>query len=257
MSSKIAFLCQNLDLKKPSQILAKKFNKNLIFCEDSNYDAFLYLNKRALLDMYLRSWKTGKTLGLDFTEHKKIGLKNKLWSLKSLLPKALALDKHLDPVLDITAGFCNDSFILSSLGVRVCALEQSHVIFSLVEAALQKAENKEPFKLLCTNALDYMQELIHLDQRPKLIYMDPMFEIASRTALSNKSMQALQLLESYTKDLQQKNVDLLQKALLCASHRVVVKRNKKTASLKKPSYTLHGKLLKYDVYLIKTDKPPS
>lgn len=250
MSSKIAFLCQNPELKQASQLLAKKFNKDLIFCEDKKYSGFLYLNKESLLDMYLGSWGAGKTLDLDFTKQKTIDLKKKLWSLKSLLPKALALDKNLEPILDITAGFCNDSFILSSLGVKVCALEQSNIIFSLVEAGLQKTGVNKPFKLLCTNSLDYMQNLINLNQRPKIIYMDPMFEIASRKALSNKSMQALQLLETYTSDLKQKNLDLLLKALSCASQRVVVKRSKKTASLKKPSYTLHGKLLKYDVHLI-------
>ncbi len=167
-----------------------------------------------------------------------------------MLPRALGLDKLNTDVLDITAGFCEDSFILSSLGVQVSSIEQSKIIFSLVKAALQKEGRDSEFTLICKNSIEYMQNLIDLNKRPKVIYMDPMFEINSRKALSNKSMQVLQILESYEEDLKEKNLLLLNKALVCANGRVVLKRHKKMPSLKKPNHTLEGKLVRYDVYLV-------
>lgn len=254
MSVDVAFLCLQDQWKSQSQSLAKKFQLNLVFKEDKKYTAFLYLDKAGFLDIYLTLWGGAKHLGLDFSSNKKQQLKKKSWSLKSLLPRALGLDKSKVPVLDITAGFCEDSFILSSLGIKVSAVEQSAIIFSLVEAVLKKMDTMDivrpTFNLICKNSIKYMENLITLNQKPEVIYMDPMFEISSRKALSNKSMQVLQVLESYTKDLKEKNLLLLNQALNCATKRVVLKRQKKMTSLKKPNYTLEGKLVRYDVYLV-------
>lgn len=250
LSSNIAFLCKQDKWKGQSQVLAKKFHLNLIFTEEKVYTTFLYLDEFGFLDIYLSSWGGSKSLSLDFSEIRKGQFKKKSWSLKSLLPRALGLDKLNTSVLDITAGFCEDSFILSSLGIKVCAIEQSKIIFSLVESALQKEGQANEFTLICKNSLQYMQNLTDLNQRPDVIYMDPMFEISSRKALSNKSMQVLQALEGYAKNLKEKNLLLLNQALSCASKRVVLKRHKKMLSLKKPSYTLEGKLVRYDIYLV-------
>lgn len=250
MPSPIAFLCIKNKWKSQSELLSQKFHLSLIFAEEKKYTAFLYLDEFGFLDIYLPSWGGSKSLGLDFSNKRKAQFKKKSWSLKSLLPRALGLDKSKVSVLDITGGFCEDSFTLSSLGIKVCAIEQSKIIFSLVEAALEKEGQVSEFTLFCKNSLEYMQDLIVLNQRPKAIYMDPMFEISSRKALSNKSMQVLQVLESYTEDLKEKNLLLLNQALICASNRVVLKRHKKTPSLKKPSYTLKGKLVRYDIYLV-------
>ncbi|MBE8163227.1 MAG: class I SAM-dependent methyltransferase [Bdellovibrionaceae bacterium] len=250
MSSSVAFLCKKDQWKNPSQVLAKQLNLHLIFKEDKKYTAFLYLDELGFLDVYLPSWGGSKSLGLDFSDNKKEQFKKKAWSLKSLLPRALGLDKKIVSVLDITAGFCEDSFILTSLGIKVSAVEQSKTIVSLVTAALQKTTRSSEFVLIGKNSLNYMQNLIDTNQRPPVIYMDPMFEISSRKALSNKSMQVLQVLEPYTEGLKEKNVLLLNQALACASERVVLKRHKKTPSLKKPNYILEGKLVRYDVYLV-------
>lgn len=250
MFSEVAFLVKSEIWKQKSLFLAKAFQLKVVFKAEPGYKAFLFLDKEGLLDVCLPAWGSYQALGLEFSLKRQDQVRGRGWSLKSLLPRALGLDKKKYTVLDVTAGFCEDSFILSSLGIEVLSVEQSKIIFSLVKDAVSRVESGKIFSLVNQNSIEYMQNLVSLKQRPEVIYMDPMFEIVTRKALSNKSMQVLQVLESYSVDLKQKNLLLLEGALTCSTKRVVLKRHKKMPSLKKPSYILEGKLIRYDVYLV-------
>jgi 16S rRNA (guanine1516-N2)-methyltransferase len=174
---------------------------------------------------------------------------------RELLAKALSLKPKDQPrIIDATAGLGRDSFILAKLGFTVILLERSPVIYVLLRDALRRAAMDET-----TAAVVARMELIHADagiwlpglteeQRPDIVYLDPMFPEREKSASVKKEMVILQnLLE---KDVD--TVDLLSIAIACSKRRVVVKRPRLAPGLSviKPSYTLTGKSSRFDIYLV-------
>ena len=61
---------------------------------------------------------------------------------KEALAKAVGLKKGANPtVLDATAGFGVDAFVLASLGCRVHMIEKNPLVASLLEDGLNRAKN--------------------------------------------------------------------------------------------------------------------
>ena len=168
-----------------------------------------------------------------------------------LIAKAIGIKSKEKPfVLDVTAGLGRDAFVLATLGCNVVMCERSPVIHALLEDGLKRAEKEAWFQqlhltLIHADAVNYLAAITD-ENRPDVIYIDPMFPEKTKTALVKKEMRAL-------RDVVGDDVDsekLLPLALSVAKKRVVVKRARLAPILThlKPSLVFEGKSSRFDVY---------
>lgn len=168
-----------------------------------------------------------------------------------LIAKAVGVKgKWFPSVLDVTAGLGRDAFVLALLGCQVTMCERSKVVHALLADGLQRAQEAPWFKalslsLLSDDALCVLDE-IKLDNRPDVIYCDPMFPDKAKTALVKKEMRVLRAVVGDDLD----SGLLLEKSLLVAKKRVVVKRAKLAPAINDcpPDLIFRGKSSRYDVY---------
>lgn len=176
------------------------------------------------------------------------------------IARAVGLKSHsgsnLLRVLDITAGFGKDAFMLTSLGCQVKMVERSLVMATLLEDGLFRAVKSEnstiqsiinAMELIKSDAKTYLTEL-KKDACPEVIYMDPMFPEHRKTALNKIEMRALRAVVGEDNDADA----LLPLALTKATRRVVVKRPVQASVLANltPTFVVKGKSNRYDVYII-------
>ena len=89
-----------------------------------------------------------------------------------------------------------------------------------------------------------------MESNPDVIYMDPMFEPRKRSALPRKPAQVLRKIVGHDDDV----MDLFKIAMKTARNRVVVKRTDDARPLvEDPDMCHRGKIVRYDVYLVKGD----
>lgn len=172
------------------------------------------------------------------------------------LGRAVGLRSGTRPtVLDATAGLGRDAFVLACLGCRVTLLERSAVIAALLRDGLLRALHapetaeivSQRMHLVHADAIGHMQSLDE-QQRPDVVYLDPMYPHRDKSALVKKEMRMLQQLLGPDQD----SARLLEAALGCARRRVVVKRPRSAPALAgpEPAMAIHGKNTRYDVYVI-------
>lgn len=172
------------------------------------------------------------------------------------IAKAVGLKQGNTPsVLDITAGLARDAYILACLGCKITLVEQSPVLYSLIEDGIRRGLTepasadvlKNFMNLVNADSILYMD---HIDKetRPDVIYIDPMYPERKKSALVKKDMQILQHLLG--KD---ENPELLLKAAIKhAGKRVVIKRpiHAEAVGEIKPSTSISSKKTRYDVYIV-------
>lgn len=169
-----------------------------------------------------------------------------------LIAKAVGIKPKIKlSVLDVTAGLGRDAFVLASLGCGVVMCERSKIIYALLQDGLLRAEQEAWFRalsltLIQMDACDYLSEITE-ENKPDVIYIDPMFPEKNKSALVKKEMRVLR--EVVGDDLDSEK--LLLAALPIAKKRVVVKRAKLAPTLtdKKPDVVYSGKSSRFDVYL--------
>lgn len=158
-------------------------------------------------------------------------------------------------ILDATAGLAKDSFVLANLGCQVTLLERSPIVAALVKDGIDRASLnidfcsviEQGFELHCCDALEYIHQ-IKQDDRPDVIYLDPMYPERKKSASVKKNMQILQRLLGHDLDTDA----VLAAALQKARQRVVVKRPKGAPALpssRKPTLSYDSKTTRYDVYI--------
>lgn len=178
-----------------------------------------------------------------------------------MIAKAVGVKAGVYPkVLDATAGLGKDAFVLATLGCNVQMLERSTVVHTLLSDGLQRAyafaaaEDADllhviaKLQLMAADSQNFL-ECIAEDNRPDVVYLDPMFPDRNKTADVKKEMRAFHSLVGKDEDAG----SLLDKALAAAKYRVVVKRPRKAPFISEriPSYQLEGKSSRYDIYTIK------
>lgn len=155
-------------------------------------------------------------------------------------------------VLDATAGLGRDSFVLAAYGFEVTLIERNAIVAALLNDGLQRAAQSAiadivaRMQLVQNEALAYFIALAD-EQRPDVIYLDPMFAHVEKSAQVKKDMRLFrQLLGTEHCD----EAELLAAARATAKLRVVVKRAAKAAVLagSEPAYSLAGKAIRYDIY---------
>ena len=173
---------------------------------------------------------------------------------KEAIARAIGVKGNDAPsVVDATAGLGRDGFILASLGCKVTLLERSPVVAALLQDGLERAQQDPtlgswlPDRLSLRHgvSIELMQQW--QDERPDVVYLDPMFPHKKKSALVKKEMRLFQQLLGADDDADL----LLEPALGIASKRVVVKRPADAPFLanKKPNMNISSKKHRFDVYL--------
>lgn len=169
---------------------------------------------------------------------------------RELIVRAARIKGKADPVaVDATAGLGDDSFLLAAAGFHVMLFERNETIAALLKDAILRAQEDERLspivrrmRLECSDSASALRSL---DYRPDVVFLDPMFPAKSKDAAAKKKLQLLQQLEDPCDD----EAELLDAAVTAKPKKVVVKRPLKGAPLAgmKPSYSLSGKAIRFDV----------
>ena len=167
-----------------------------------------------------------------------------------MLVKAARL-KGLDRVplaVDATAGMGQDSLLLAAAGFRVKLFESDPVIGALLEDTMARArqnpdlaETAGRMELFCS---DSIKGLADMDEKPDVVYLDPMFPERTKSGLVKKKFQLIHQLQKPCS----MEEELLQAAIAARPGKIVVKRPLKGAFLAgiTPQYSLKGKSVRYD-----------
>lgn len=151
--------------------------------------------------------------------------------------------------VDATAGLGQDALLLAASGFRVLLFERNPVIAALLQDALRRAaadaDLADVAARMAFAGSDSIAGLRLLPAPPDVVYLDPMFPARQKSAAVKKKFQLLHHLERPCDDA----AELLQAALDAHPRKVVVKRPPKGPFLAdvKPSYSLAGKAVRYDV----------
>lgn len=153
--------------------------------------------------------------------------------------------------VDATAGMGEDAILLAAYGYEVTMYEQNPIIALLLRDALRRARKNDILKdivdrmtLVEGNSIDNLGLIV---DKPKLIYLDPMFPERQKSGLINKKLQLIQKLEPPCVE----ETKLFDAAVEAKPSKIVVKRPLKSPHLadRKPNYMLKGKAIRYDCYV--------
>lgn len=170
-----------------------------------------------------------------------------------LLVRAAGSSMAVNPQLavDATAGLGEDSLLLAAAGYHVLLCERNPVIFLLLQDSLRRAA-KNPalakavgrMNAINANSIQVLTSFAQAQDRPDLVYLDPMFPGRQKSASVKKKLQLLQLLE----EPEDNEELLLEAALRAAQRRVVVKRPVKGPWLAgvAPAHSVAGKAVRFD-----------
>lgn len=159
-------------------------------------------------------------------------------------------------VIDATAGLGEDSFLLAAAGYEVLLVEHNPVIFALLEDGLKRAAGNAELCQIVEHMHAYQQEstqflasCVTQGIMPNVVYLDPMFPPKQKAAAPKKKLQLIQGLEAPCDPAQA--ALLFEAAQMTHPQKIVVKRPLKGTTLteQKPSYSLGGKTIRYDVYV--------
>jgi len=202
----------------------------------------------------VRAPELGKPIFIDFIEGKNAHRRQFGGGRGQPLAKAIGLKKGATPtVIDATAGFGRDAFVLANLGCQITLIERNPLIATLLKDAHQRAEASHEISdiiarmaIINHDAVTYLNTL-KAQHKPDVIYMDPMYPSREKSALVKKDMRLLHELAGPDTDSEQ----LLTVAQNVALKRVVVKRPKSAPFVgeKKPATSIESKNTRYDIYL--------
>ncbi|PHQ81688.1 MAG: hypothetical protein COB66_01625 [Coxiella sp. (in: Bacteria)] len=187
-----------------------------------------------------------KPLSIDFLAGKTQHRREYGGGHGQLIAKAIGIKRIKNPsILDLTAGFGQDAFVLACLGCEVTMLERAPAMAALLEDALLRLDDASlKLTLLHTDAQSYLHQVT---QKPDVIYFDPMYPDSKNTAQPKKEMQVLRELVGEDED----SATIFELALQKAGRRVVVKRPRHgdRINAREPDVVFEGKSSRFDVYL--------
>ena len=235
------------ELIYPAQTLADKLSLPFTPLNKSQIQLIITMQQ-----IEIRSPKMGNAIFVDFVAGKNAHRRQFGGGRGQALAKAMGLKKGATPtIIDATAGFARDAFVLANLGCQITLLERNPLLVILIEDALQRAacdpDISDVIKRMTVINCDAIKYLKNLSQQPDVIYLDPMYPIRDKSALVKKDMQLLHQLVGTDSDSDQ----LLHVARKCAKKRVVVKRPKIASYIgeQQPSASIESKNTRYDIYL--------
>jgi 16S rRNA (guanine1516-N2)-methyltransferase len=231
-----------------AQALAESLNLGLAELDQSQNQ--LVVTERHI---GLRMPGLGNPIWIDFLSGKNAHRRQYGGGKGQTLAKALSLRNNKNPhIIDATAGFGRDAFVMATLGCQVTMIERNAIIACLLRDALERglADEKnaplfQTMQLVNADAVAFLQT--QLSKPVDIIYLDPMYPSRNKAALVKKEMQLLHQLVGPDLDSEQ----LLNIARDVARKRVVVKRPKSADPINnsKPSTCIASKNTRYDIYL--------
>ncbi len=170
-----------------------------------------------------------------------------------LLIKAARIKNASMPlsVFDATAGMGEDSFLLAAAGYEVTLYEHNPVVGALLKDALARArtlpETSDAAGRMRAFVGDSVSAIQELERIPDIIYLDPMFPERRKSAAVKKKFQLIHLIETTAGE----GGDILRSAIEAGPRKIIVKRPAGGPLLGgiRPSYSLQGKTVRYDVIL--------
>lgn len=238
--------------------MAKELKLPLLQQREANYHFFLVITPDQI-ELQENNNKKSKPILVDFLSPQLTYRIKYGGGKKQLIAKAVGGKNYTNSsftILDATAGFGVDAFILASLGYEVMMLERSPIIGLLLADALKKLKknlksDKLKLQLQLISASDHLNKIVRQQlKKPDVIYLDPMYPKSNSSALNKKTMRILHKIVGDDSDADQ----LLPLALASAKKRVVIKRAKSAPTLTslEPDLKLSaGGSSRYDIYLIK------
>lgn len=167
------------------------------------------------------------------------------------LTKATGILKNTDlTIVDATAGLGRDAFMIASLGVDITLIERAPQVHRLLASALDEARENSPELAAIVDRMTLLlgdAQVLLPSLSADIIMVDPMHPERTSSALVKQEMQTLRDLVGSDPDSSR----LVEAALAAASKRVVLKWPLRAAApegLRKPTFTLSGKTVRYDVF---------
>lgn len=173
-----------------------------------------------------------------------------------MVARACGVRKGATPrIVDATAGLGRDAWLLASLGCQVQLCERSPAIAALLRDGLARAAAEPTLAataarvtLIAEDALAHLRRLASLppEQRPEVVYLDPMFPHRDKSALVKKDMRVFRSVVGADLDADA----LLAPARAVATRRVVVKRPRLAPDLAgvAPHERMTGQSNRFDLY---------
>lgn len=154
--------------------------------------------------------------------------------------------------IDATAGMGEDALLLAAAGFTVRLYEKDPVIAALLADTVERAKSvpelSDPVSRMTVIQGDSIEAMKNTDIKPDVILLDPMFPKREKSGLIKKKFQLIQQLEKPCDD----EVLLLEAAMAAKPSKIVIKRPAKGPYLagRKPSYSINGKSIRYDVIVL-------
>lgn len=214
---------------------------------------FRYHGERLELHLQGSRQQAGQRLSVDFLCGKTRYRYRYQRTIRQPLARATGLKPGYRPcVLDGTAGFGTDAFILASLGCSITLAERSPLVWVLIEDGLIRGGRdpelghlfRENMRLLSTDSRHLLKSR---QERFDTVYLDPMYPKRAGSALSKLDIRLLRKIVGSDDDWP----ELLQEALDQTKERVVLKRPRQEPPTRTPppSFSISGKKHRWDVYL--------
>jgi len=214
----------------------KPLDLDPILSQNSDYQIELYERKLSLVHL-----KDKHHVFVDF-DSKQLKFRSQAHLNAELVIKAvLGKKKQPTTIMDCTAGFGKDSYLMSLTGSKINAYESNPLMFALLKDGLNRSQ-LENISLRKTDALRDLKTT-----ECKVIYIDPMYPMTKKTAKNNKHMSFLQAFVGHQADMA---VELFIQAKLSNAIKIVIKRPVKAGFVldKKPTSQIVGKAARFDIY---------
>lgn len=249
----VAVLDGNAEYHERALCLAQRLQLPLLHAPHADYSYYLEYQQGRL---QLRA-ATQTSLGplvVDFAQGS-LGFRarHSVLSRELLIRAAGLINSHEGrTVLDATAGLGCDSFMLALAGAQVTAIEHAPVVAALLQDGLDRARSDETTVLVAQRVTFHEADAVKWITQSRalfdVVYLDPLFPERKKSALVKKDMQYLQAIATPTLDADV----LFAAAYACAKERIVVKRPGRVGHLsdKKPTYSLSGPSIRFDVYRV-------
>ncbi len=208
----------------------------------------LYNEQLAVRDLSEPQWTP---LSIDFLEPQWLRRFQKVHNETQLIKRAIGISpKENIQVWDATAGLGRDAMVLASLGYRVISVERSEIVYLMLKDAYRRAldssELKETLSRLNFVFGDSKKLLGQLaaNERPEVIYLDPMYPSSKKSAQPKKEMQILRKILGSDENLK----ELLAIAKKTAIKKVIVKNSPRADFDEVPKHSLESKSVRFDIF---------
>ena len=226
--------------------MARKLGTIASSSQEFSHQPHLYLSEAGLSFFHPKARSTNQ-FRIDFNSGS-TGWRIKRADHEKLIKKALGKSERPLNILDCTAGMLQDALLFLSLGHQVTALEQSKILFYLLQDGISRSEDQSIFlklDLIHANACSYAAHAKNFD----VIYFDPMYPPSKKNALSSGQLEYIsKILEIESlENNASKDFEVLQ---LIPARKMVVKRPVKAEPFSfQTNYQVSGKTTRFDVYI--------